>query len=264
MKMLLKTTMVLLVLGVAGMAQATTILVIDDFNVAMAVNPGNLSGVQATPILPTYPSNGWVMHPTGSTAPYLETGLDTAHVIGGSRLTTVTPSAGNGTSVTENTDAGRFSLNNDDGYSSLLNLLYNANGVVGGLGADLSLGDFIRLTGNLEHVSDGSSLGFRLVDADGTSAFKVMDWDPPYPNVYGTLNYDFQFDDFSSDIGGLIYGLDLHHIVSIEMTYQGDDSNDFHSVEGLTVEKVPEPISMMMLGCLGAGMAVARKLRRKA
>jgi len=28
-------------------------------------------------------------------------------------------------------------------------------------------------------------------------------------------------------------------------------------------EKVPEPISMVMLGCLGAGMAAARKLRRK-
>jgi len=31
----------------------------------------------------------------------------------------------------------------------------------------------------------------------------------------------------------------------------------------IEVEKTPEPISMMMLGCLGVGMTVARKLRRK-
>jgi len=251
MKMLMKTAMVLMVLGVAGMAQATTVLVIDDFDVIMTPVPSpNSSGVTAT-------GSGWAMQPTLSTSPYLETGLDTAHVIGGSRLITVLPSADTGTTATMNTTLGKLSVNNEDGFTSLLNLLYNANSA--GLSADLSAGEWIRLVGSLEHVDNGSSLGFTLVDADGTSASNVI-----YGFPTQTQTFDFDFDDFNIDVGGGTVGLDLEHIASIQLTYQGDLSNDFNSVEGLTVERVPEPISMMMLGCLGAGMAVARKLRRKA
>jgi hypothetical protein len=41
------------------------------------------------------------------------------------------------------------------------------------------------------------------------------------------------------------------------------DYPDSHGSYEFKLEIVPEPISMVMLGCLGAGMAVARKLRRK-
>jgi hypothetical protein len=33
--------------------------------------------------------------------------------------------------------------------------------------------------------------------------------------------------------------------------------------DNIDLEPVPEPISMVMLGCLGGGMALAKKLRRK-
>jgi len=40
------------------------------------------------------------------------------------------------------------------------------------------------------------------------------------------------------------------------------DQGSYQEVD-LTLDVVPEPISMVMLGCLGAGMAAARRLRRK-
>jgi hypothetical protein len=53
----------------------------------------------------------------------------------------------------------------------------------------------------------------------------------------------------------------------IGFTVSGDTANNgFGSWNGsydFELTPVPEPISMVMLGCLGAGMAVARKLRRK-
>ncbi|MBI5093373.1 MAG: hypothetical protein HZB26_13155 [Candidatus Hydrogenedentes bacterium] len=45
------------------------------------------------------------------------------------------------------------------------------------------------------------------------------------------------------------------------LSYPGGTEN--HEVEGEALQAVPEPMTMMMLGCIGAGMAAARKLRRK-
>jgi hypothetical protein len=52
---------------------------------------------------------------------------------------------------------------------------------------------------------------------------------------------------------------ELSDYQSYDMQGGSHDTASFN----LNLEVVPEPISMVMLGCLGVGMAAARKLRRK-
>jgi len=58
--------------------------------------------------------------------------------------------------------------------------------------------------------------------------------------------------------------IDFADIQAVQLTYDSGVSQDYRIITALEVDKVPEPLSMVMLGCLGAGMAAARKLRRKA
>lgn len=48
-------------------------------------------------------------------------------------------------------------------------------------------------------------------------------------------------------------------------SWEGTTDRNLNGIvpEGWMIDSTPEPVSMVMLGCLGAGMAVARRLRRK-
>ncbi len=86
----------------------------------------------------------------------------------------------------------------------------------------------------------------------------------------------------NQQVGGNTNGGDVHGVfvaindkfnvnnTTIDGRVIGGDSSDFQLVSGLHLNApeppfnpVPEPLSMLMLGCVGAGMLGARRLRRK-
>jgi hypothetical protein len=238
--------MVLLLVGFS--AQATYL--IDDFS--SYTTPG--SGSSATPS-----TDGWTMKPTTGTGAlsYTETGL--ADVAGGSRTTTVTSSSSrNGYTTATMSTSGTLAGLSVDNYvrtSSTLSLLYNGDG--SGLNADLSSPglNMFRVGFETDELGTAIPTTMSITVSDGTHTSTVSQtWSPPGElPAEGVQDYDFLFSAFDPLIN-------FNQIQSITFFYSSDRANDYRITY---FGAVPEPISMVMLGCLGAGMAVARKIRRK-
>lgn len=229
-------------------AQAT--YVIDDFS--SYVTPGSGSSATAS-------TDGWTMKPTTGTGAlsYTETGL--SDVAGGSRITTVTSSSSRpgyttATMSTSGTLAG-LSVDNFVRTSSTLSLLYNGNG--SGLDADLTSPglNMFRVGFETDELGTAIPTTMSITVSDGTRTSTVTQtWSPPGElGPEGVQDYDFLFSSFDPL-------LNFNHIQSISFFYSSDRANDYRITY---FGAVPEPVSMVMLGCLGAGMAVARKIRRK-
>jgi len=255
MKMLLKTAIVVAVVAVAGGAQAAYIN-IDNFS--DYVTPGLGDSAIATP-------NGWTMSPV-SPVPltYLEVDSLADHlnnVQGGSRQTTVassnnTPGASVATLAVGGATPG-FTVANAELTTNHVELLYDRNGA--GLGLDVSGGEFFRtyMWSDTLGVGVPSVLSLRLWDLDSDYTVTHI-WTPPgIVPIPNTFSVDFGFAQFMG-------GIDFANIQAIQLSYDSGISQDYRIITALEVDKVPEPLSMVMLGCLGAGMAAARKLRRKA
>lgn len=82
-------------------------------------------------------------------------------------------------------------------------------------------------------------------------------------------SYAYTWDQFKT-----LFALAPISFIDLGAGYQTDGPASYSYLDGVRVnfsnrsdielDLVPEPISMVMLGCLGGGMALARKLRRKA
>lgn len=241
-------TIAVMLFATAGGAYATYI--IDDFS--SYVTPG--SGDDATAI-----PNGWMMEPTAATGAltYTESGL--ASVLGGSRSTTVTstsPTPGWTVAILDTGDPGSGLLvDNNLHTSNTISLLYDGSGA--GLGLDLTdpMLTMFRTTMDIDHLGYGIPSVMSVTVNDGTNSSTVSQtWTPPGTPVQAVVNFDFLFNSFSPLI-------DFSHIESIRFDYSSDEGNDYAILTSISA--VPEPATLLILGCMSGGMAVARKLRRK-
>lgn len=130
---------------------------------------------------------------------------------------------------------------------------------------------WISVSGGFDHVQALLEPG--VVDTPGASNFSVSGWAETFNNGAlwaadgpGTTPLDFDFH-YTSDIGD---PFTLHwqaydngqFLFNDSWTWDGES---WHMVADGWDQRtpIPEPATMLMLGGLGAGLASARKLRRK-
>ena len=137
----------------------------------------------------------------------------------------------------------------------------------------------------VRNLTQNTSLELAVYGGNGTNVgSNPYRWSPtsPYPDVVGSgtaeyVKYDNNqalYNAFGTDVAGITGG--IHYSMTFNLTQEGWDQwitagdlwthftyacgND--DMMGYTEVPVPEPMSMVMLGCLGAGMLGARKARK--
>lgn len=223
---------------------ASSILMIDDFT---SVND---------------PSGYWSLSPSATPVNTMnsvtksETGL--SNVLGGSRFTTAStipfwgyyyiPSQWvNGQVSVDVWTAGTgfLFLSSGNFGTGALALKYDGGG--SGLNADFANGTTITAKILSDHMGNGIATIMRLIltDAAGHSAAVTRTWNPPLSYSVGFNDYSFLLSNFT--------GVDLHHISSIDLYYQGDCANDL-VIDSIFTD-APLPGTLMLLGSGLAGLA---------
>jgi len=120
--------------------------------------------------------------------------------------------------------------------------------------------------------TDNRSIGGGIVLSGAVAGHQYTFYDPPDDPLPG-----FPTATLEHSAAGVWFGTNLFHLVS-DLYIVSDDYDDiYYDRDGLGIwgsityggyrqelpAVIPEPATMLMLGCVGAGMAVARRMRRK-
>jgi hypothetical protein len=177
-----------------------------------------------------------------------ESGL--SDVLGGNRITSAqwNPYWGDASSVMS-AGNGRASFNNGPDEMGWISFKYDG---LTGSQRDFSAESAIRVNFDPDHLSYGRTSIMRLTLTDGDSSHSS---DTIFPYSGGVnpdaMNVDFLLSPFA------LNGIDLAAINSIEVWYQGDNSND---VGFLHISTVPVPAAIWLLG---SGLVGLLAMRRK-
>ena len=265
MKSMAKVLMVLALAAVILMpGVASAFLMVDDFtSVKDGISDPPAYYWSLTP--PATPVN------TTNSVTKSETGL--SDVLGGSRFTTAytipfwrtspTPAqwvnGGVSVDVWTGADAGRTGflfLSSAFTGTGAFELRYDGGG--SGLNADFANGTAINAVFNSDHLGFGKDTIMRLTltDAVGHSAAVTHTWSPPAQNPSDYLNESFLLSAFT--------GVDLHHISSLKLYYEGDRANDM-TLDSISTDAsaVPLPPSVLLLGTGILGLVGLGWRRRK-